>query len=367
MKERCNRLYYFKVESMERKSNFELLRIILFFMVVIIHVTGVGLGTKTINFNSFNWHYANILESFSRGAVNGFILITGFFMCNKEINIKSNLKKLILPVLFYLIFYFYLIFENNKNVAETVKSMIITLSNSTGHFHHFWYLQTLVALIFLMPFINRLLSNLSKKEHFSLIIVLFILTIGFTSINTYIREGTFNPLLFTSRVSLFAFLYIIGAYIQLYKSKITKTVALLGYIACSSMVAGLTYLYNINYLNKTKTYQFITNAYEYDTALVFFAAVSIFIIFAKLDFSSKIINYISKYTYGAYIIHNFYIVFLQRYFSVFAYTNKKYYFILDFCYVILVGISSLLTEGVRQAINNKIKLINVRRDCNVQR
>ena len=84
----------------ERLSNIELLRILLMYMVVILHFVGHNALSANNEFHLVdkNWISANLLESFSCCAVDCFVLISGYF------TIRFRLSKLVvflLPIAFY--------------------------------------------------------------------------------------------------------------------------------------------------------------------------------------------------------------------------------------------------------------------------
>jgi surface polysaccharide O-acyltransferase-like enzyme len=64
-----------------RQSNFELLRGVLMFMVVGLHVTGLGLlwRDSPTPLGSINFISGNLIESFFSMAVNCFVLISGYW------------------------------------------------------------------------------------------------------------------------------------------------------------------------------------------------------------------------------------------------------------------------------------------------
>jgi surface polysaccharide O-acyltransferase-like enzyme len=74
-------------------------------MVVAIHTCGPYLSVNHYS-GTFNWQIANMFDGGSRVAVDCFVLITGYFMCTKKSNTAAGVKKLLLPLLFYIFLYF---------------------------------------------------------------------------------------------------------------------------------------------------------------------------------------------------------------------------------------------------------------------
>ena len=89
---------------LDRQSNYELLRIIGIFMILILHYCnsnmGGALNIKNIPEGSFNYYLVRVFESFSIIAVNCFILITGFFSYNSKKNKSKESNRLNLYFIF---------------------------------------------------------------------------------------------------------------------------------------------------------------------------------------------------------------------------------------------------------------------------
>lgn len=115
-----------------RASNFELLRIVLILMVISLHYLngkmGGALNTKNIALGEFNYYLSRIIESACIIAVNCFVLITGYFMCNKKKIKIGKILDLFLIVFFYnIIIYILNIAFNN---VELSKNTLITFLKS---------------------------------------------------------------------------------------------------------------------------------------------------------------------------------------------------------------------------------------------
>lgn len=66
----------------ERNSNIELLRIVLALAVIILHYNNSDIGGALSVSRGMNYNLLVILESFSICAVNTFVLISGYYLCN---------------------------------------------------------------------------------------------------------------------------------------------------------------------------------------------------------------------------------------------------------------------------------------------
>ena len=93
-----------------RESNFELLRCILMFMVVLLHYNNEAMG-KAFSYvvpGSWNYYFLYFVESLAIIGTNGFVLLTGYFSWKKD---QASLRKpvgLLLYVIAYnLLFYIF--------------------------------------------------------------------------------------------------------------------------------------------------------------------------------------------------------------------------------------------------------------------
>lgn len=75
---------------MKRNSNFELLRIFCMIFIVFGHLFGQGIGLD--NLSVPNSIFAHSVGSFSRIAVNLFVMISAWFMMEKEFKAERVLK-----------------------------------------------------------------------------------------------------------------------------------------------------------------------------------------------------------------------------------------------------------------------------------
>ena len=201
------------MDKKTRQSNFELMRIISMFLIVlwhyISHANLLGRTTGALNlFLSFIFIVTAI-------HVNSFVLVSGYFQYNKEFKFEK-VWSLISATWFYKCLYA-LIFVISGIVTMSKIDLLLfvqplNFSYSFGEFY--WFINMYIFLYLLSPFINKLLRNLSLKEHKQLIIVLFIMLsiLPHLALHTTLTNTGYT-------ISNFVMLYIIGAYFGKYKLK----------------------------------------------------------------------------------------------------------------------------------------------------
>ena len=282
----------------ERKSNFELLKIIAMLMIISFHyVYKSGYVFENMNLNSF------IIKSFwflGELGVNLFMLITGYFMINK----KMSLKKVMLisiEVFFY----------NLLNVLLNCYLLKIPLKITDIIFpvilDKYWFVSVYIIIYILSPYFNKLIINMSKKEFEKLlIIVVSIWSIIPTVFG--LRNNSSETILYYSRFIWMVVMYFMGAFIKLYdikelntkKKSIFVTLITWGIMTCSILFI----YYNKENFNIIGTYEW---AYLWtpNNFFMLILSVSVFQYFSKLRIKdSLIINTLASTTLGIYMLHD---------------------------------------------------------------
>ena len=201
----------------ERSSNFEILRIISMCGIIILHYFNSSYGGMIQNakFPDFPWIFSNLLDSLCIPLVNCFVIISGFFLINKD---KFSLRKpfnLICTTAFYGIIAFFvgLLLGNSK---FTLYNLFIAIFPFFAGYR--WFVETYLILLLLCPFINIMLKSLNKRS-FSVL-----LTIQIFIFSVWYSIGLSAPLLDNGYgIINFITLYLIGAYLRLFVFENIKT------------------------------------------------------------------------------------------------------------------------------------------------
>ena len=190
-----------------RESNFELMRIISMFFIVVYHIllgTGGSLIAHTSGCLQIILRFISIICMVH---VNSFILVSGYFQYDKKLRAKKIIS-MFLMVWFYKIVIgaiAYFFFYEKYTTLEIVKIF------SPLDFDNLWFVKTYLALYILSPYINILIKNLTQKAHRNLIILLIVM---FSLVATMSGQATFANTGFG--LIHFVFLYIVGAYLHKY-------------------------------------------------------------------------------------------------------------------------------------------------------
>lgn len=282
------------MEKTARNSNIELLRIVLMFMVILLHFNNGSMGgafnyVTDMPINNFILY---LLESFGICAVNCFMIISGYFLAFNRTVKLSKIFDLLFVVILYRLFDYLLSIGLGYN-DFSIKSLIACFIPA-NYFAVFY----IITYIF-SPYISILFDNLSKKNQnllmiFSILIFVLLPTfidlvgnIGFNlnGISPISTNGNGNGY----TVVQFFISLLIGIYIRRNEVKINTFVLLCIYLV-SSIVMTL-------FIHK------FSSLYNYCSIFTVINAVCLFLLFNKLDFVSKTVNFVSKSVFPIYCIH----------------------------------------------------------------
>jgi hypothetical protein len=278
-----------------RESNFELLRIFAGLAVVVLHFNYFpGGGGALANAQGFTRFFLMSLQVLCIGAVNIFILLSGYFNCYSNKIKIGRLLKILLQTSF----------------------IQICLSAITSAVHHSWNLKNLIGTIipanyfvilyitmmFLAPFINRLMDSLNQKSLTILITIVFIIFSVYSIAVDILKEITGNPWAGLSPIGLdgsmngysivnFVMVYMIGAWLRKTDvlRKIRLSVLFFALIGCVIILILWRQL-----LPGT--------SWGYHNPLLVLEACTIFGIFSRIRLSSKWVNIVAPASFTCFLI-----------------------------------------------------------------
>lgn len=282
---------------MKRESKYELLRIILILMVISLHYLNPEMGgaLEHTKISDINYVLARFFESISIIAVNVFVLIAGYFGCNRMTQSLRKPLSLVSWVIFYnIIFQISAIVMKEKEFS--LKSVLGTFIPSN------WYIVLYCSLTLIAPYINYLINNISEKQFQ---VLLGVIAVVFSVWNTMFEMAStfFNiNLLGVSTVSIsgsqagynivnFIFLYVIGSYMRKYSISIKKGYLIAIYICALCVTVVLS--------------GHSGASWNYDNIFVIIMSISFFALWGRgitLGYKRGV-NVIAKGTLGIYIIH----------------------------------------------------------------
>lgn len=289
-----------KGEKVQRNANIELFRILLMLVIIAHHYLGGGVSAL-FDFDNpgANMIFLQIVGYGGQTAINCFVLISGYFMCQQKFSFK-RLFKLYFLVKFYTVI-FYLIFSltgyYDFNWRESFELIFNVAYGITGS-----WLGGYLALFLLAPFINILIKNLSRNRHLLMIAILFFI---YTITSTFFLNPNYEYL------GWYITLYLVASFIRLYPCNLFRNKRLFGILSLLLIVLSWLSIIALDFIG-AKTGLFIGEAgymlqdsNKLLAALISFA-LFLFVLNVRIEKGQTIkslINRIAQSTLGVLLLH----------------------------------------------------------------
>lgn len=323
----------------ERDSNFELLRIVSQFYIVLYHIC-----LYFIYPNTGQVFYKAIQLTLHIGVID-FVLISGYF------TIKTSSKGL-LKLLAIIFVYSFPEIVINLFHAHNIKHFlynILFVSNS-----HFWFIKTYLYLYLIAPILNYHLKNSNDKQRWYILIVFFFISIyvGTTHGDDSLSSG--------KNIANFIFIYLLGN--QLYKYKdYLNTISIKRWIFLY-IILNAVLIFCYSYTNNSIFQKVIWRlSFPYCSPIIMVNAFLFFMIFSKIKIRSKKINYVAKSSLAIYLIHDNrpYIIGAIGSLSLYMINTINNSILLFFMFIVLTLLIIVLTVLIDKLLTplwNKIEL-----------
>ncbi len=289
-----------------RQTNFEFLRVIAMFMVVILHYLShadvlLTLGVPKTGVNVF----ATAIESLCIVAVNVWILISGFFLSKSGFKL-SRILQLICQVFFYTTLISVVMMIAGEYVVNDRDSLYKAIQYIFPiESEHYWFATTYVLMYVFAPVLNAGVNSLSRKQLKTAILGMLF---WFCFLKSFI------PVLFSIDrygydLGWFLCVYLIGAYIRKYNVVLFYSAkkSLMVYLtSCVMIFIMVMALHEIN-LRRGGFIYYSTVPSHYNYIFTLTGALGLFSFFRfcpmRENLFAKVIRYIAPLTFGVYLVH----------------------------------------------------------------
>lgn len=313
----------------ERQSNIEALRLLSMLMVLNLHsFWGYNHGSGFLQAADF------FRESTSICAVNAFLLISGYF------GIKWKFKSFY-NLIFQLFFYAFGVYI----VAATLGFIELTthglLTNITCLYKHWGFITNYLLLYMMSPMFNALADKLESRKLLTTIFILFtsewIITRGFDFLN-------------------YGLIYLIGRFIRKTNAiENLKINATKGYWLTTTIIFLLVYLFFLfTPFKKANLMWDNPLGYNYGGPFVILQAIFIFLMFARMNFTNRFINWCATSCLSIFLIHmhpvvkNYYYKFTENLYNFNPITHAIVLILL----IVSVFIGCILIDKIRIFISD---------------
>lgn len=289
----------------ERQSGIELLRIVIMLGVILLHYNNaeIGGGFRYAAGNGTALTILYVVESMAIGAVDIFVLISGYFLCRSQKRSFYKVFELFVQVVVFKIVQYLaqgLIFGDKITVRGMVRAAI-----PANYFVIFY-----AVLYILSPYINMCLEKLDVKTMRRLVITLILLFSCWNAAVEIAKNLSGSDLKGLSTVAYeggqggysivnFIVMYIIGAYLYYDRETIAKIKTP---VVLVFMIGSIAITYAWAMIEFKLDYKTVV-AWNYDSPFVILLAASTFIAFSRLNFRSKVVNTLSGAAFICFLFH----------------------------------------------------------------
>lgn len=257
----------------------DLLRMLSMMMVTMLHALGKSnLLVPMSQAASINEWVAWILECLSVGAVDIFMLISGYFLIQSQFKL-GRLIELILQAFFYSFGAFFVFWAMGKVTPEQMDVYQILQYSLPVHMDVYWFVTAYIGLYLLLPVISAGVKNISQKQLGSAILFLLAYECLIKSVlPVRLAEDARGYSLFW-----YVILFMMGAYVKLYGFPVIKK-AWMGWIVFLAGTAGIFAESFILYLIHARTgrlAEMVRISQDYNHILVLLASLGIFAAFLQ--------------------------------------------------------------------------------------
>lgn len=321
----------------ERNYGIDLLRMVLMYMVCMLHVLGQGgvLNTSSAKISGGGYKVFWLLEILCYCAVDGFALISGYMATDKPRRYER-----IVEMWFQAFFYSFIVtlvftvFGINKgwNIIDVVKCALPVGSAK------FWYFTAYFVLFFAMPVLNKFIFTIDINTAKKALIILVIL---FSVIGT-VRNDPFVTQKGYSAFWLIV-LYCIGALakkVKLFEKR--KTIILISlWMAC-----GLITWSEQIFVGKERLTSYVSPT-------VLLSGMIMVVLFSRIRLKGTIISNLSPLVFGVYLFQLNQVVYqaiIKERFAFIASQNIIVGVLEVFAFAMAIFIAGLIVETVRNRL-----------------
>lgn len=288
-----------QLKNKKRMANIELLRVISMLMVITLHFLGRGGINAGATVLSGTWVLASVWDSLAIISVDVYVLISGYFLIKSSFKIQK-LIDIVLQVFIYsfvLYLFFVIIGKNTFSISGFIISVFPIMTNQ------YWFASAYVGLYILFPFLNKGLLAMTKKQHRNLCIILVLLFALYLPSKALGQNGT--------GIVWIICLYVFGSYLRLHyepKGKLNFQIIAMYVVPAILLPLSKIIITIISAIISPSLLIYNGWFYKYNSILVLWAAVALFIVFLNIRISgeriSKIICFAGSLTFGVYLFHN---------------------------------------------------------------
>lgn len=362
------------LKAQRRIPNFEILRVVAMFLIIVGHFFVHGICGKG---NDVNLKYdgTSMIDTLSFGitqslwvissiSVNLYVLISGYFLIQSKAK-WSKIPTIWLQTVFYSVCIYLVLIASggvNFNVVELLRSLFVIKFGAVSD-RTYWFVTQYIGLLAVSPFLNRMVSNFTKAEYRRLLLVLIVMDFSFGCV--------FYGDVYSGGQTLFHFItvYFIAGYIRLYHLFDTVSLnKLIGAFAmCVLALVVLDYLYCfVHCFRHHEPFQLLlSQRYLNYNGIPLILATLVFCIIKRVKFGDncvvRFLVAIAPFSFGVYLIHDNIYVRNHLWRTIVSNLSLEPANIMGYCLIIAVTIYVICTvvDYLRSILFRVLKVNNI--------
>jgi hypothetical protein len=334
-----------RLQKEVRQSNFELLRIVAMFLVLVLHSNFIVLGSPTsteISTEPLSSFARIFTQSASVVCVNVFVLISGWFAIRPK---AESFCRFIFQCLFFS-FGIYAVALLCKTAPLSPQGLKTCIPD--------WFPIAYIGLYIMSPVLNAFIDQATPRK------------LGLTVLFFYIYSTLFGLTTvahdFERGYSLISFmgLYMLGRYVHLYPLKIfrlKKKYDLLIYVALTLLCTLSAFLPSIVGLPDKWGNLILIYGLSYLYPPVILSALYLLLFFSKLHFTNKAVNWVAASCFAVYLLHtndNIFPIYLAPQIQHDATLGTLPHIFYNFLLIVIVYVAAILIDKIRLLLWHKM-------------
>lgn len=252
-----------------------------------------------LTFGEPNYFIAYTVYGFLYVHVNCFVLLSGYFLCEKEFSVKKAVG-FWLQMLFWSLLLF-LVFCACGSATFSVRGLVKAIMPFTQE--RYWFMTTYLCMYCLVPILNAAINAMDEKLHRNALLSFFVVFIVFQNIvfwREFSHTNSCSPL-------FFCFLYLTAAYFKKYPIQ-RKVPWFLLYVGLSTLTVLSRFVLTWITIPIFGDAMGDTVFWSYNSITVYLGALCLFEVFLNLRINSqnivaKLATHLSPLMLGVYLIH----------------------------------------------------------------
>lgn len=336
----------FSKKAQKRNPSFELLRLYSTFLVILRHIR---FFVYRVTQGGREYNNVMFMQSLTSICDNEFILLSGYFGCQKDIKISRFIPILLQNLTYSIGFYLFAVYIGwSKFTWIELSKHFFPIT-----FTVYWFTAPFLFSQIIFRPIYKGLKAIGRKYHFFLCLcAFFVATIASIGLGEHIAiwgDGT--------NINLFAIFLIYGSYLGLYDISFPFSICLI----CTVLFSTIHYLGLIGFFNKffekDSFCQLICKNDHIFSPFVTFISIFVFLMFKRIEVPAtlgKIINFMSDFNYGIYTGHcHYHVIFhIMRKFTPTVTEHRPHYWMYMIRDTFIIYAGCFVIELIRSMIFN---------------